>query len=111
MTEIAAQRVPLTRARTRDLPLLWFWAAVAANAVALAAVLGVYLRAWPPHEDETLALFVGRGSLPHVVSTVIADPGGAPLHFVRAWFIVHLGGRLTAPRVAPPLLAAPPCPP
>src|SRR5262249_40982790 len=105
MTEIAAQRVPLTRARTRDLQLLWFWAAVAANAVALAAVLGVYLRAWPPHEDETLALFVGRGSLPHVVSTVIADRGGAPLHFVLAWFIVHLGGGLTALRVVSLLFA------
>src|SRR5690348_2154414 len=105
MTEIAAQRVPFTRAHARDLPLRWFWAAVAANAVALAVVLGLYLGMWPPHEDETLALFVGRGSLPNVLSTVIADRGGAPLHFVLAWLVVHLGGDLTALRVVSLLFA------
>jgi hypothetical protein len=105
MTEIAAQRVPFARAHARDLPLRWFWAAVAANAVALAAVLGLYLQTWPPHEDETLALFIGRGSLPHVLSTVIADRGGAPLHFVLAWIVVHLGGGLTALRVVSLLFA------
>ena len=98
MTELAAQRVPFTRAYARDLPLRWFWVLVAANSAALAGVLGFFLRTWPPHEDETLALFVGRGSLPHVVSTVITGRGGAPLHFVLAWLIVHLGGGLTALR-------------
>ena len=105
MTDIAAQRVPFTRAHARDLPLRWFWVAVAANAAALAAFLGFYLRTWPPSEDEALAVFVGRGSLPHVLSTVIADRGGAPLHFTLAWFVVHLGGGLTALRVVSLLFA------
>jgi hypothetical protein len=61
-------------------------------------VLAVYLRTWPPHEDEALALFVGRSSLPNVLHTVIVERGGAPLHFMLAWAVVHLGGGLTALR-------------
>ncbi|TMK69068.1 MAG: hypothetical protein E6G50_13540 [Actinobacteria bacterium] len=99
MTELAAQRVPFTRAYARELPLRWFSVAVAANAAVVAGVLGFFLHEWPPHEDETLALFVGRGSLTHVVSTVVTERGGAPLHFVLAWLVVHLGGGLTALRV------------
>ena len=38
-----------------ETPLL---SSVAANAVALAVVLGLYLGMWPPHEDETLALLL-----------------------------------------------------
>src|SRR5207244_10779887 len=56
------------------------------------------LTAWPPHEDEALALFIGRGSLGHVLHTVVAERGGAPLHFVLAWLIVHAGGGLIALR-------------
>jgi hypothetical protein len=48
--------------------------------------------AWPPHEDETLALFVGRHSLGHALATVLGERGGAPLHFMLAWVVVHLGG-------------------
>src|SRR5438105_4407877 len=99
MTELAAQRVPFTRAYARELPLRWFSVAVAANAAVVAGVLGFFLHEWPPHEDETLALFVGRGSLTDVVSTVVTERGGAPLHFVLAWLVVHLGGGLTALRV------------
>jgi 4-amino-4-deoxy-L-arabinose transferase-like glycosyltransferase len=66
---------------------------------ALAGVLGWFLRAWPPHEDETLALFVGRGSFGDLLHTVIGERGGAPLHFTFAWVVVHLGGGLTALRV------------
>jgi Dolichyl-phosphate-mannose-protein mannosyltransferase len=105
MIDIAARRVSFTRAHARDLPLRWFWTAVAATAAGVAAVLAVYLRTWPPHEDETLALFVGRGSFPHVLDTVIAERGGAPLHFVLAWIVVHLGGGLTALRVVSLLFA------
>jgi hypothetical protein len=47
---------------------------------------------WPPHEDETLALFVGRHSLGHALVTVLGERGGAPLHFMLAWVVVHLGG-------------------
>jgi uncharacterized membrane protein len=66
---------------------------------ALAGVLGWYLRTWPPHEDETLALFVGRDSIGHLLRTVVTERGGAPLHFLFAWSVVHLGGGLTALRV------------
>ena len=76
-----------------------FWPATAAIAAVLAGVLGWFLRTWPPHEDEALALFVGRGSLGHVLHTVVTERGGAPLHFGFAWLVVHLGGGLTALRV------------
>ena len=39
------------------------WLGVGGVAVAAAAFLLHQLMAWPPHEDETLALFVGRDSL------------------------------------------------
>lgn len=76
-----------------------FWTATAGVTAALAVVLGWFLRTWPPHEDEALALFVGRGSLGHVLRTVVTERGGAPLHFTLAWLVVHLGGGLTALRV------------
>jgi hypothetical protein len=76
-----------------------FWAATGAVTAVVAAVLGWFLRSWPPHEDEALALFVGRGSLGHVLHTVVAERGGAPLHFLFAWAVVHLGGGLTALRI------------
>src|SRR6266545_5141602 len=76
-----------------------FWAATGAVTAAVAGVLGWFLRSWPPHEDEALALFVGRGSLGHVLHTVVTERGGAPLHFLFAWTVVHLGGGLTALRI------------
>src|SRR3954449_10265662 len=76
-----------------------FWAATGAGTAVVAAVLGWLLRTWPPHEDEALALFVGRGSLGHVLHTVVAERGGAPLHFALAWLVVHLGGGLTGLRI------------
>src|ERR671937_2213762 len=75
-----------------------FWAATAAVTVVVAGVLAWFLRTWPPPEDEGLALFVGRGTLGHVLQTVITERGGAPLHFLLAWAVVHLGGGLTALR-------------
>ena len=56
--------------------------------------------AWPPHEDETLALFVGRDSLPGVLEHVTRDRGGAPLHFLVAWAVAHLGFGLGGLRLA-----------
>src|SRR5213595_103441 len=76
-----------------------FRAATGVLTAVVAGVLAWLLELWPPHEDEALALFVGRGSLGHVVHTVIAERGGAPLHFLLAWAIVHLGGGLTALRI------------
>jgi hypothetical protein len=78
---------------------------VAGCTVAVAAFLVARLNAWPPHEDETLALFVGRGSLPHVLSVVQGQRGGAPLHFVLAWLVDELGGGLTSLRLLSALWA------
>jgi hypothetical protein len=76
-----------------------FRAATGILTAVVAGVLASLLERWPPHEDEALALFVGRGSLGDVVHTVIAERGGAPLHFLLAWGVVHLGGGLMALRV------------
>jgi hypothetical protein len=65
----------------------------------VAGALGWLVGRWPPHEDEALALFVGRGSLGDVLQTVVAERGGAPLHFLFAWGVVHVGGGLTALRI------------
>ena len=98
MIDLAARSPSLARVRARVSEVSWFWVGVGTNAAALAGVLAAFLRTWPPHEDEALALFSGRSSLTRLVGTVIADRGGAPLHFVLAWFVVHLGGGLTALR-------------
>jgi hypothetical protein len=76
-----------------------FQAATGALTLAVACALGWLVHLWPPHEDEALALFVGRGSPGDVLHTVIAQRGGAPLHFLIAWAVVHLGGGLTALRI------------
>jgi 4-amino-4-deoxy-L-arabinose transferase-like glycosyltransferase len=99
LVELAGHSSPLARARTRVDATTIFWAGATVVTAALAGVLGWFLRAWPPHEDEALALFVGRGSVGHVLRTVLFERGGAPLHFAFAWAIVHLGGGLTALRL------------
>ena len=78
----------------------WLWLGVAGVTVVAAAFLLHQLMAWPPHEDETLALFVGRDSLPGVVDHVTRDRGGAPLHFLVAWAVAHLGFGLGGLRLA-----------
>ena len=72
---------------------------IAGVVVAAAAFLLHQLMAWPPHEDETLALFIGRDSLPGVVEHVTRDRGGAPLHFLLAWAVAHLGFGLAGLRL------------
>jgi hypothetical protein len=67
-----------------------------AGAAALFFVLR--LTAWPPHEDETLALYVADQSLGGVLETVLGERGGAPLHFLFAWVVAHVGGGLAALR-------------
>lgn len=99
MNEVAARTVALTRARIRLQETDGFWIGTAAVSVALAAVLTWFLESWPPHEDEALALFVGRSSFGDLLHTVVVERGGAPLHFVFAWIVVHLGGGLSALRV------------
>jgi hypothetical protein len=83
----------------------WFALGVAAVAVAAASFFVVQLQAWPPHEDETLALFVGRDSLGNAVHYVTHDRGGAPLHFLVAWVVAHLGFGLDGLRLASALFA------
>src|SRR5436305_258732 len=82
-----------------------FRAATAVLTAAVAGVLAWLLLLWPPHEGRALALFVGRGSLGHVLRTVVAERGGAPLHFLLAWVVVHLGGGLTQLRIVSLLFA------
>jgi hypothetical protein len=78
---------------------------VAACALGVGAFLIVQLTAWPPHEDETLALFVGRKSLGGLLDTVLDQRGGAPLHFVLAWIVAHAGGGLVGLRLVSAIFA------
>ena len=92
--EARVETAPVGAARTSvraRLEAHGLWPAVAGVTVAAAAFLLHQLMAWPPHEDETLALFVGRDSLPGVIEHVTRDRGGAPLHFLLAWAVAHLG--------------------
>jgi hypothetical protein len=82
-----------------------FWPAVGVTATVAAGFLLHQLMAWPPHEDETLALFVGRDSLPGVIEHVTRERGGAPLHFVVAWVVAHLGLGLGGLRLVSAALA------
>jgi hypothetical protein len=76
-----------------------FRAGVAGCTGAVAAFLLARLSTWPPHEDETLALFVGGRSLSRVLDTVLEERGGAPLHFLFAAAAAHSGSGLTALRL------------
>jgi hypothetical protein len=71
----------------------------------VAAFLALRLTAWPPHEDEALELYVGRRSLSALLDTVLGERGGAPLHFLFAWAVVHLGGGLEALRLVSAVFA------
>ena len=85
-------RIALAAAAARSwLAVRWPYLGIAAVVVAAAAFLLHQLMAWPPHEDETLALFTGRDSLAGVVEHVTRDRGGAPLHFLLAWGVAHVG--------------------
>jgi hypothetical protein len=96
----AAEPVPLVRASERA-----YRGTVAACVAAVGAFLALRLTAWPPHEDETLALFVGQGSLGSLLGTVLGERGGAPLHFVFAWVVAHLGGGIGGLRVVSAVFA------
>ncbi len=83
----------------------WFQAGVVACALGVGTFLLVQLTAWPPHEDETLALFIGRKSITGLLSTVLDQRGGAPLHFVLAWIVAHAGGGLVGLRLVSAIFA------
>ena len=88
-----------------ELGLRTFWLGVTGCTTAVAVFLLARLTAWPPHEDETLALFVGRESLGGLFKTVQTERGGAPLHFLFAWLVAHLGGGLVGLRLFSALFA------
>jgi hypothetical protein len=81
----------------KDRNYLALGAALCSAAVGI--LLATRLRAYPPHEDEVLALFVGRDSLGGLLDTVLTERGGAPLHYLVAWAVVHAGGGLDALRL------------
>ena len=97
--------MPGDRSLARRITARSFTLGTAACTAAVGAFLILQLRAWPPHEDETLALFVGRGSLTEVLETVHGERGGAPLHFLLAWAVGGLGGGLTELRLVSALFA------
>ncbi len=78
---------------------------VAGIALGAAAFFLARLTAWPPHEDETLALFTGRGSLIGTIKHVTRERGGAPLHFLLAWGVAHAGFGWRALRFVSAILA------
>jgi hypothetical protein len=80
-------------------------ACVAALTVLVAAFFAARLTVWPPHEDETLALFTGRSSVGELWRTVLGERGGAPLHFLFAWAIAHAGGSLIELRLVSAVFA------
>ena len=89
----------------RDLSARLYAFGVGLCTAAVAAFVLVQLRAWPPHEDETLALFVGRQSFGDLLEIVLGRRGGAPLHFLFAFAVAHLGGGVTALRLFSALFA------
>ncbi len=97
--------MPVAQTRALHLSARAFWLGVAVCAAAVATFLLARLTAWPPHEDETLALFVGDDSLSGVIATVAGERGGAPLHFLIAWAVGGLGGGLSELRLASALFA------
>lgn len=72
---------------------------VAAVTAFVAAFLLIRLHAWPPHEDETLALFIGRQPLGDLFDTVLTERGGAPLHFLLTHLVALVSPGLTGLRL------------
>ena len=102
--ETLGSAIETTRSPDRATRRAWLSArafplGIAGLTLVAGAFLGHQLMAWPPHEDETLALFVGRDSLGGVIDHVTRERGGAPLHFVVAWAVAHLGFGLGGLRV------------
>ena len=89
----------------RDISERGFRLGVTACGAAVAAFLALRLNAWPPHEDETLALFVGKGTFGDLLDTVLGERGGAPLHYFAAWLVAHAGGGLTELRLVSAVFA------
>jgi hypothetical protein len=82
-----------------------FAGGIGACMLAVGTFVAARIHAWPPHEDETLALFVGRGSIGTLLEIVLGERGGAPLHFLFAFLVAHLGGGLTELRIVSAVFA------
>jgi len=95
----AARVGALELPRAVELGELAWRIAVGALTAAVATFVLVQLNGWPPHEDETLVLFTARGSVHDLIETVLSQRGGAPLHFLLAWAVTHLGGGLVELRL------------
>src|SRR5438093_5430594 len=104
-TALPARVGTLERLSGRDLGRRLYLTEVAACTAAVGAFLLVQLSSWPPHEDETLPIFVGRHSLGDLFDIVLAKRGGAPLHFLLAWIVAHTGGGLHTMRLLSALFA------
>jgi hypothetical protein len=96
------ERVPAARAPARV--LRWgYLNAYALTVAGIAAGVGAFLLSrltvWPPHEDETLVLFVSRQPLGDLFGTVISERGGAPLHFLLAHTVAFVSPGLTGLRL------------
>ena len=76
-----------------------FWTGVGCATAGVAAFLVAQLHALPPHEDETLALFVGQQPLGDMLDTVLGERGGAPLHFLLVHVATWISPSLTALRL------------
>ena len=102
-------RIPTSGTRRVALPFVLerngFAIGVATITALAAAFLFHQLLAWQPHEDETLALFVGRQPLGELFRVVLEERGGAPLHFVLAWVVAHVGLGLGGLRAVSALFA------
>jgi hypothetical protein len=98
----AARARPVAVSASPD--TLWRLGVAGLTAVA-ATFLLVRLTVWPPHEDETLALFASRGSVGELIRNVLGERGGAPLHFLFAWAIAHTGGGLVELRLVSTVFA------
>ena len=101
----APEASPRRRVVAATLRRRWFAIGVASCTAGVAAFLLVQLTAYPPHEDETLALFIGRKPLVGVLETVLGQRGGAPLHFVLGWIVAQAGGGLTELRLVSVIFA------
>jgi len=74
-------------------------------AAALATFLLFQMMVWPPHEDETLVFFVTQQPIGDVFSTVFAERGGAPLHWLLAYLAGSISPTLTALRLVSVIFA------
>ncbi len=101
----SVQGVRRSHAGVVELDRRVFVAGVAACTAGVAVFLALQLTGWPPHEDETLPLFVGRQPLGGLFDIVLGKRGGAPLHFLLAWLVAHAGGGLHTMRFFSALFA------